>query len=523
MTAAPTAVEPYPPPPGARRSASHRVRVLGREVFVERFAGVSYARFAMRGAVTVEIDVPSPIRSHRVFPGERVAGATAAGATLSIDLPAPEHVVVWIDRLEKLFLLPDPIDDDPPTAGTPGVIDAIAAGADPTGRSTTTAALQAAIDHAANAPGGGTVLVPRGHFRTGTLTLRSGVSLYLAPGALLRGSADPRDYPLDPGRHESAFDESLPPDARFLGRTMTFSRLLLIDRATDVRIAGRGTIDGHGRHLRTRRGIAPNLMRVRESANVSIQDVLFRDGAAWSLHLLASHDISIRNIKLINDRRTLNTDGIDPDMSTDVTIDGSFIYTKDDAICVKATGNSDLTGDPARIVATGNLVSARDAALKVGTESEAATFSDIEFRDNHVFESGRAMSVVVRDGATYERIAFRGTRAGPDVEHLVEQVIGVRDPEAKLGRIRDLTFEDVTAPGWRRPATDWTWYAQFRAGRPGPGTTVDVFEGADDDRAVDGLHLRNIVVNGRRVSDAATARDVAGLTIGRHVRNVRIE
>ena len=65
----------------------------------------------------------------------------------------------------------------------------------------------------------------------------------------------------------------------------------------------------------------------------------------------------------------LNTDGIDVDMSSDVRIDRSFICTKDDAICVKATRNSDLSGNPARILATNNLVSARDAALKAGAAS----------------------------------------------------------------------------------------------------------------------------------------------------------
>ena len=147
---------------------------------------------------------------------------------------------------------------------------------------------------------------------------------------------------------------------------MTFSRLLLVDHATNVRICGRGTIDGAGSVLRTRHGIAPNLLRVRESARVAVRDVLFRNAAAWSLHVLASSGVAFENIKLIDNRTMLNTDGIDVDMSSDVRIDRSFIYTKDDAICVKATRNSDISGNPARILATNNLVSARDAALKLG-------------------------------------------------------------------------------------------------------------------------------------------------------------
>ena len=137
-------------------------------------------------------------------------------------------------------------------------------------------------------------------------TFLSGV---LAVPLASAASSDPADYPIDSGRHETAGDASLPPDVRYLGRTMTFSRLLLVDGADDVRITGRGTIDGDGTFLRTRLGAAPNLLRIRGSRNVTVEDVLFRDAAAWSLHVLASQDVALRNVKLINDRTTLNTDG----------------------------------------------------------------------------------------------------------------------------------------------------------------------------------------------------------------------
>ena len=517
------AVEMYPEPLLAHASQTHQVRVLGAPVFVERYAGVGYARFAMGGGVAVEIEVASPITHFTIFPAERVTAARAVGTVLTFDLPATSSVVLWIDQLEPLFVLPDPIEDDAPVHGAPDVLDVTDVGADPSGRSLATTALQAAIDHTTRLPGGGTVVLPRGVYRSGTLLLKSNVSLYLAPGALLAGSSDPSDYPIDPGRHESAADASLPPDVRYLGRTMTFSRLLLMDHVTNVQISGRGTIDGTGSFLRTQRNIAPNLLRVRESTQISVRDVLFRNAAAWSLHVLASRGVAFENVKVINDRTTLNSDGIDADMSSDVTIGGSFIYTKDDAICVKATRNSDLSGDPTRILATNNLVSARDTALKLGSESEAATFSDIRFEHNYVFDSGRAMSLVVRDGATYERLTYRAIEVGPHVDHLIEQVIGMRDPAAALGAIRDLTFDGVSASSFVKPPSNWTWYAQFRPARPGSGTAVPVFEGADEAHQVEGLRLKDIVVNGQPLRDAATARRVANLTVGPYVRGVTFE
>ena len=101
---------------------------------------------------------------------------------------------------------------------------------------------------------------------SGTIRLASHVTLYLTAGALLEGSDDPADYPVDPGRTERGRDTTLGADARYDGRTMTFSRLILVDDATDVQIRGRGTISGSGRVLRTRHEAVPNLVRVRGAA-----------------------------------------------------------------------------------------------------------------------------------------------------------------------------------------------------------------------------------------------------------------
>ena len=64
-----------------------------------------------------------------------------------------------------------------------------------------TKAIQAAIDACA-AQGGGTVVVPAGGYVTGSLFLRSQITLYLDAGATLLGSEDPADYPIIEGRWE---------------------------------------------------------------------------------------------------------------------------------------------------------------------------------------------------------------------------------------------------------------------------------------------------------------------------------
>ena len=504
----------YPVPAGAERCGRFRVAAGAGAPFVERWREVSYARFGVAGPVPVEIRSLDPVRDLQVLPRTAVSGLAVQGGLIRFRLLGPANLVVRVDG-RLLFLLADPPETDRPEPGGPGVWCVAAVPGRPA-----TAVLQAALDAAAAWPGGGTVLVPAGTFRTGTLVLRGRTTLYLAPGAVLRGSDDPADFPVDPGRRESGRDTTITAaDGRYRGETMTFSRLLLVEGAQGARILGRGTIDGNGAHLRQGCNAVPNLIRVRGGRDIAIRDVLLRDSAAWTLHLLAAQGVVIERIKILNDRTVLNTDGIDPDSCQDVAIRGCLIHTRDDAVCVKATRNSGLLGDVRGIEVRGNVVSSLDAALKVGTETLAATFEDIEFRDNDIFDSQRAMSVVVRDGAALRRIAFRDIRVGPGTAHLVEQVIGLRpggDPQ--LGSIDDLRFEDITVEGYPRPDSNRTWYAQFR-----PADSGAVFQGGDEGHRLRGLTLRRVVVDGVRLVDAATADRVANLTLGPFLDNVQFE
>lgn len=514
----------YPTPAGAARSDQFEVIAAGAAVFVERWQDVSYTRFAMAGQVAIEIRTRGPAREVLVLPRAAVADLAADGDRIRFTLLRPANLAVLVAGMERLFVLADPVETDPPVPGTPGVVTAAAYGADPTGNAIATAQLQQAIDEVAARPGGGTVVVPEGTFLTGTLTIPSRITLYLAPGAVLRGSSDPADFPIDAGRHETGSDTSIESaDERYRGETMTFSRLILFDGAADAHLAGRGTIDGGGSQLRKARNAVPNLVRVRGGHHITIRDVLMRDAAAWTVHVLGARHVTIENIKIVNDRSNLNTDGIDPDASQDVAVRRCLIYTKDDGVCVKATNNSGLGGDVERVEVIGNVVSSFDAALKVGTESQAAHIRDVVFRDNDVFDSERAMSIVVRDGARYAGIAFSDIRIAPGVRHLIEQVIGVRaGRRPTLGVIEDLRFDDIFAHGHERPANNWTWYAQFRPGNA-DRDDVAVFQGADAAHAVRRLALRNVVVNGIRLLDRATAARVANLTIGPFVEDVTIE
>ena len=101
---------------------------------------------------------------------------------------------------------------------------------------TCTAAIQKALD-AADAAGGGRVVVPEGTWTSGTVWLRSRVELHLAKGAVLKGSTRQADY-----NRNDAFPENFWSDAE----EWSGGHLVLGYKVEGASITGEGTIDGSG-------------------------------------------------------------------------------------------------------------------------------------------------------------------------------------------------------------------------------------------------------------------------------------
>ena len=100
------------------------------------------------------------------------------------------------------------------------------------GQTLDTPAIQSAIEACYQA-GGGTVYFSAGHYVTGSLFLRSNVTLHLDAGATLLGSENLADYPVMDGRWEGADQK-------------TYAPLIAGSDLDNIAIVGRGTIDGRG-------------------------------------------------------------------------------------------------------------------------------------------------------------------------------------------------------------------------------------------------------------------------------------
>jgi polygalacturonase len=143
------------------------------------------------------------------------------------------------------------------------------------GKTLCTAAIQKAIDACAS-QGGGSVRLPAGKWLSGTVLLKSHVTLYLEAGCTLLGSADPKDYPENR------------PKIRSFTATYTCQSLLFGENLDNIAIRGRGTIDGQGCNFKwAEHKNRPYLIRLVGCRDVLVEDVHLRESAMWMQHYLA--------------------------------------------------------------------------------------------------------------------------------------------------------------------------------------------------------------------------------------------
>lgn len=205
------------------------------------------------------------------------------------------------------------------------------------GRTLNTKAFEEAIyqiEHL-HRPGGTLLYVPAGVWLTGAFNLTSHMTLFLDKDAVIMATQDAESWPLiDP----------LPSYGR--GREKPGGRYMSLihgDGLTDVIITGdNGTIDGQGGswwnmwRQNTLPFTRPNLLEIMHSTEVIISNLVFRNSPFWNIHPVYCSNVVIKNITILAPHDSPNTDGVDPDSSSNVCIEDSYISTGDDLVAVKS-------------------------------------------------------------------------------------------------------------------------------------------------------------------------------------------
>jgi len=314
-----------------------------------------------------------------------------------------------------------------------------------------TKAIQKAID--ACGTEGGTVIIPAGNFLSGTLILKSNVTLHLERGATLYGSRKLEDYV-----------PNIPQYIAFRTRGKT-KQLIYAENQQNIAITGEGEINGQGRFFadKTAKGVQydrPHLIQLINCRKILIENVSLKNSGCWMEHYLACDDLQIRGIKVYN-HSNKNNDGIDIDGCHRVTISDVNVDSDDDALCIKST--SDRASE--NVVVSNCLLSSHCNAFKLGTESNtgfkniAATNLVIKpssKSDSFIYghlEGSSGIALEIADGGTLDglvisNVTIQGTWT-PIFIRLDNRARPYRDDQviSQVGRLKNVSISNVVVTG----------------------------------------------------------------------------
>jgi polygalacturonase len=335
------------------------------------------------------------------------------------------------------------------------VFDITAFGAKGDGRTENRAAIGKAIEAAA-AAGGGTVEFPAGTWVTGSIRLRSNITLRLEPGSVIEASAEASAYdPPEPNQWDKFQD---------FGHSHFHNSLLWGEGLENVAIVGGGRISGKAL-VRERGGAGDKAIALKLCHNVILRDVSISNGGHFAILATGVDNLTIDNIMI-----DTNRDGIDLDSCRNVRISNTSVNSpNDDAIVFKGSHALGAPRPSENITIANCLVSGfeigslldgtfkrtvkaapdRDGPtgrIKIGTESEG-DFRNIAI-SNVVFDTSRGLALESVDGAhiedvTVSNITMRDVSNAPIFIRLGSRM---RAPEGTaVGSINRITISNVTA------------------------------------------------------------------------------
>lgn len=258
-----------------------------------------------------------------------------ANYTIQLNDPIPQTTPNGSVIQEAIHLFANPIEDNPITEEEAAIDDSI-------------------------------LYIGPGVWKTDTIPLESGQTVYLAGGALVYGQFN-------------------------------------MYQLSDVTIRGRGIISGsiYPRADASQRAIP---IELQKSDHITIEGISFLDPAGWTIHAQESTNILIDNIKIITARP--NGDGISIQSCQDVVVRNSFVRTWDDSLVVKNVNNQST----ANVLFSNNILWTDLAqSMEVGYETYGAAIENVTFEDITVLHNYHkaVMSIHNADQARIDGIYFR--------------------------------------------------------------------------------------------------------------------
>ncbi|MBC7774929.1 MAG: right-handed parallel beta-helix repeat-containing protein [Phycisphaerae bacterium] len=358
-------------------------------------------------------------------------------------------------------------------------------GIESNGTTLNTTSIQKAIDYI-HENGGGRLVFYVGRFVTGSIYLKSNVTIHLEEGAVLIGSLNPFDY--DRNSHWTAL-------------------IFAIDQE-NVGITGKGVIDGRGYQVaqnilsmihkgiikddkltndRPNEGLRPQNIYFKGCKNVTIQGIMIKNPASWNQQYDQCKNLLVENIT-VDSKNYWNNDGIDIVDCDSVIVRNSYFDASDDAICLKSH-SADFLCQNVKI--THNTIRSSANGIKFGTFSRGG-FKNIEIISNTVFDTYRsAITFAAVDGGIVENVRVDSLKS-LNTGNPIFLRIGERKP-GKKGSMKNISISNVYA---EVPAT------KADAGYPYEGPVEDLPRNVSPasivgmpDVAIENIVLKNVEIH----------------------------
>lgn len=248
--------------------------------------------------------------------------------------------------------------------------------------------------------GGSQLNVPKGVWLTGSFNLTSNFTLFLEEGAVILASQDVKEWPLI---------EPLPSYGR--GRERLGGRHISLihgNGLTNVIITGNnGTIDGQGKVWwelwwnRTLQHTRGHLIELMNSRNILISNLTLRNSPFWTVHPVYCSNVVVKDMTILAPLNAPNTDGIDPDSSTNVCIEDCYIESGDDLIAVKSGWDQYgiQMAQPSSNIIVRRISGTTPTCSGVGIGSEmSGGISNVTIEDIHIWDSAAGVRIKTDTG-----------------------------------------------------------------------------------------------------------------------------
>jgi hypothetical protein len=311
-------------------------------------------------------------------------------------------------------------------------------GIESNGTTLNTTSIQKAIDYI-HENGGGRLVLYVGRYLTGTIHMKSNVTIQLEEGAILVGSTNPFDYE----------------------KIGSWQALIFAHDQENIAITGKGVIDGQGYRVannilsmvhkgiikdpqnliydRPRESVRPQNIYFKGCRNVTIQGIILRDPACWNQQYDQCVNVLIDGIT-VDSKSYWNNDGVDIVDCDSVIVRNSYFDAADDGICLKSHSDAFVCQN---VLIYNNTIRTSANGIKFGTASRGG-FRNIKIVNNLVYDTYRsAITFAAVDGGFVENIVVDSLRS-INTGNVIFLRIGERIA-GKKGKMNNITISNVYA------------------------------------------------------------------------------